>query len=179
MERQIGTTRLVVVRGDITRQPVEAIVNAANSSLLGGGGVDGAIHRAGGPTILAACQEIVARAGRLCAGQAVVTPGGNLAARWVVHTVGPIFRDGGHGEAEILASCYRTSLTAAAAVGARTLCFPSIATGAYRYPIEEAARIAVATVVAELPHHPFTEVRFCLFSDRDLVTYEMALAEGA
>jgi len=177
MERQIGKTRLVLVQGDITRQAVEAIVNAANSSLMGGGGVDGAIHRAGGPAILAACKEIVARDGRLPAGRAVVTTGGNLVAPWVVHTVGPIYRDGRHGEAEILASCYRESFAAAAGVGARTLCFPSISTGAYRYPIVAAARVALTTVMEAIGHHDFTEVRFCLFSDRDLATYEAALAE--
>jgi len=179
MERQIGETRLRLVQGDITRQEVEAIVNAANSSLMGGGGVDGAIHRAGGGAILAACKEIVARDGRLPAGRAVVTEGGNLPARWVVHTVGPIYRDGSHGEPETLASCYRESLAAAAAAGARSICFPSISTGAYRYPIEAAARIAVTTVAEELTRHDFTEVRFCLFSARDLAVYEAALARAA
>ncbi len=175
MEREIGETRLRLVQGDITRQEVDAIVNAANSSLMGGGGVDGAIHRAGGPAILAACKEIVARQGRLPAGQAVVTPGGNLSARWVVHTVGPVYRDGNHGECETLASCYRASLAVAAGAGARSICFPSISTGAYRYPIEEAAEVALATVVEALPGHDFTEVRFCLFSPRDLAVYEAAL----
>ncbi len=179
MERQIGKTRLLLVQGDITRQAVDAIVNAANSSLMGGGGVDGAIHRAGGPTILAACKEIVARDGRLPAGRAVVTPGGNLPARWVVHTVGPIYRDGGLGEAATLASCYRESLAAAAEVGARSICFPSISTGAYRYPIEAAAQVAVTTTVAEIPRHDFAEVRFCLFSERDLAVYQAAIAEVA
>jgi len=112
MERQIGETRLVLVQGDITRQAVDAIVNAANSSLMGGGGVDGAIHRVGGPTILAACKEIVACDGRLPAGRAVATGGGNLPAHWVIHTVGPIYRDGSHGGAATLASCYRESLAA-------------------------------------------------------------------
>ncbi|RMF83525.1 MAG: O-acetyl-ADP-ribose deacetylase [Nitrospirae bacterium] len=177
MERRVGETRIVLLRGDITRQEVDAIVNAANSSLMGGGGVDGAIHRAGGPEILEACKGIVARQGRLPAGQAVVTPGGKLPARWVVHTVGPVYRDGRHGEAETLASCYRTSLERAAEVGARSVCFPSISTGAYRYPVAEAAKVALATVVAEVPRHRFEEVRFCLFSDRDLATYEAALAE--
>ena len=179
MERQFGETRLTLLRGNITRQEVEAIVNAANSSLMGGGGVDGAIHRAGGGAILAACKEIVARDGRLPAGRAVVTEGGNLPARWVVHTVGPIYRDGSHGEPETLASCYRESLAAAAAAGARSICFPSISTGAYRYPIEAAAEIALTTVVDEIDHHPFTEVRFCLFSKRDLAVYEAALARAA
>jgi len=179
MERKIGETKLLLLRGDITRQEVETIVNAANSSLMGGGGVDGAIHRAGGPAILAACKEIVARDGRLPAGRAVVTPGGNLAARWVVHTVGPIYRDGNHREAETLASCYRESLAAATAAGARSVCFPSISTGAYRYPIGEAAEIALTTVVDEIDHHPFTEVRFCLFSEHDLKVYEAALAAVA
>ncbi|HEX9592359.1 MAG TPA: O-acetyl-ADP-ribose deacetylase [bacterium] len=177
MEHRVGATTIRLVQGDITRQEVDAIVNAANSSLMGGGGVDGAIHRAGGPVILQACKAIVAWQGRLPAGQAVATTGGALAARWVIHTVGPVYRDGARGEAETLASAYRQSLTVARAEGAETLAFPSISTGAYRYPIAEAARIALRTVLAEAPPLGFQEVRFCLFSAGDLQVYEDALAE--
>jgi O-acetyl-ADP-ribose deacetylase (regulator of RNase III) len=178
MEHTIGETTLTLVQGDITQQAVDAIVNAANSSLMGGGGVDGAIHRAGGPAILQACKAIVARQGRLPAGQAVATTGGEMVARWVIHTVGPVYRDGSRGEAETLASAYRQSLAAAHAEGAKTLAFPSISTGAYRYPIAEAARIALRTVLEEAPRLGFTEVRFCLFSAGDLTVYEGALAES-
>jgi O-acetyl-ADP-ribose deacetylase (regulator of RNase III) len=179
MERRVGDTTLRLVRGDITQQQVDAIVNAANSSLMGGGGVDGAIHRAGGPAILEACKGIVGEHGRLPAGQAAVTTGGKLAARWVIHTVGPVYQDGDHGEAETLASAYRESLLAAHRCGARSLAFPSISTGAYCYPIEAAARLALTTVLAELPSYPFREVRFVLFSGADLAVYERILGELA
>jgi len=179
MKREIGGTTITLVQGDITRQAVDAIVNAANSSLMGGGGVDGAIHRAGGPAILQACKAIVARQGRLPAGQAVATPGGDLPARWVVHTVGPVYHDGSRGEAETLASAYRESLAVARAQGAATIAFPSISTGAYRYPIEQAVRIALRTVCEEAPRLGFAEVRFCLFSAGDRAVYEAALAEVA
>jgi O-acetyl-ADP-ribose deacetylase len=177
MEHRVGATTLRLVQGDITRQEVDAIVNAANSSLMGGGGVDGAIHRAGGPAILAACKAIVDRQGRLPAGQAVATIGGDLAARWVIHTVGPVYHDGSRGEAKTLASAYRQSLAVARAEGAETVAFPSISTGAYRFPIAEAARIALRTVCDEAPRLGFREVRFCLFSGGDLQVYEAALAD--
>jgi len=177
MRHEIGGTTVTLVQGDITQQAVDAIVNAANSSLMGGGGVDGAIHRAGGPAILQACKAIVAQQGRLPAGQAVATTGGDLPARWVVHTVGPVYHGGTRGEPETLASAYRESLAVARAEGAATIAFPSISTGAYGYPIDEAARIALGTVCAEAPRLGFTEVRFCLFSAGDLKVYEAALGE--
>lgn len=149
MELRVGKGRLRLVEGDITTQRVDAIVNAANSSLMGGGGVDGAIHRAGGPAILEECRKIVKRIGRLSPGQAVITTGGYLPARYVIHTVGPVWRGGGMREAETLASCYRESLRLARARGLRSVAFPSISTGAYGYPMEEAAKIAIGTV-AEL-----------------------------
>src|SRR5512141_3248026 len=134
----IGQARLSIIQGDLTKQATDAIVNAANSSLMGGGGVDGAIHRAGGPAILEECKKIVARQGPLPPGQAVITTGGNLKAKFVIHTVGPIWHSGNSGEAELLASAYRESLNLAAQESLRSVSFPSISTGAYGYPKPEA-----------------------------------------
>ena len=181
--RLIGSTCLRLVQGDITAQDTDAIVNAANSSLLGGGGVDGAIHRRGGPEILAECRAL--RATRfpqgLPTGEAVVTTGGALPARRVIHTVGPIWRGGTQGEAELLANAYRNSLEQARHEQLRTIAFPSVSTGAYGYPIEEAAHVALRTVRAEIGAHPdaFSEVRFVLFSSADLHAYRAALAQSA
>ncbi len=151
---------------DITKETTDAIVNAANSSLLGGGGVDGAIHRAGGPSILQECKRIVAtmRTGALSAGKAVITTGGRLPARYVIHTVGPVYRGGQQHEAETLASCYRESIRIADDHGIRSLAFPSISTGAFGYPVHDAAAIAVRTVVEALPPSTHvTNVRLVLF----------------
>lgn len=168
------------VQGDITRQAVDAIVNAANSSLMGGGGVDGAIHRAGGPRILAACRLIRERRGPLPAGQAVLTTGGELPARYVIHTVGPIWHGGTHGEAETLASCYRTSLALAHEHGLTSVAFPSISTGVYGYPVEQAARVAVQAVREALQERTtVTLVRFVLFSAGDLAQYRAAAGASA
>lgn len=174
MQEKIFNTILSIVQGDITRQETEAIVNAANSSLMGGGGVDGAIHRAGGPQILAECKEIVARQGELPAGQAVVTSGGNLKARYVIHTVGPIWTGGGRGEDKLLKNAYHSSLSLAREKGISSLSFPSISTGAYRFPIDRAARIALAAIHDFCRDHQFKEVRFVLFSENDLKVYEEA-----
>ena len=178
MELQVNGKRLILVQGDITRQAVDAIVNAANSSLMGGGGVDGAIHRAGGPAIIEECRRIVAERGRLPAGQAVITTGGRLPARYVIHTVGPVWRGGGPGEAETLASAYRESLRAAADRGLERVAFPSISTGAYGYPVDRAADVALHAVVDFLQDEdaPVAEVTFVLYDARTLRVYERELA---
>ncbi|MEW1859033.1 O-acetyl-ADP-ribose deacetylase [Streptomyces sp. NBC_00669] len=167
-------TLLTFVRGDITEEPVDAVVNAANSSLLGGGGVDGAIHRKGGPEILSACRDLRAsHYGRgLPTGQAVATTAGRLPAHWVIHTVGPVWR-AGEDRSELLASCYRESLRVADELGAATVAFPAISTGVYGWPIDDGARIAVQTVRAASTS--VTEVRFVLFDD---VAYEAFTAYG-
>ena len=169
-----GATRVELVQGDITAQDTAAIVNAANMTLLGGGGVDGAIHRAGGPTILEECRRL----GGCATGDAKLTGGGRLRARFVVHAVGPVYRDGRHGEPELLASAYRRSLEVVAAHGVRSIAFPSISTGAYRFPITEAAPLALATVARFCAAQPgaLELVRFVLFSPADLAVYRAALA---
>jgi O-acetyl-ADP-ribose deacetylase len=171
--------RIELVQGDITRQEVDAIVNAANTGLVGGGGVDGAIHRAGGPEIMAECDALRERAGGTpCpTGSAVRTTAGRLWAKAVLHTAGPRWRGGGHGEAELLAACYRNCLALAAGRRYRTIAFPSISTGIYGYPIEQAAAAALAAVGRFLAEHPgsFDLVRFVLFSEADLGVYRRAL----
>jgi O-acetyl-ADP-ribose deacetylase (regulator of RNase III) len=175
-----GRTRVRLVRGDITHQDTDAVVNAANSGLMGGGGVDGAIHRAGGPAILSECMEIrrTRHPDGLPTGEAVITGGGNLRARHVIHTVGPVWRGGGSEEEKLLANAYRSSLRVAHENGLTSVAFPSISTGAYGYPIEKAARIALGTVKAFLEETPFLdEVVFVLFSERDYEVYGRALVE--
>lgn len=172
----VGTTRIVLKQGDITQEEVDAIVNAANSNLLGGGGVDGAIHRAGGPAIMEECRQIRARQGGCPTGEAVITTAGRLKARWVVHTVGPVWQGGNAGEPDLLANAYRHSLALAAEHGAKTIAFPSISTGVYGYPIERAAPIALGTARAfARERDAFEEIRFVLFSERDLAVYQWAL----
>ncbi len=177
MERRVGRGTIELVRGDITREETDAIVNAANSSLLGGGGVDGAIHRAGGPQILAECRAIRARQGECPTGEAVITSGGRLAARYVIHTVGPVWRGGRAGEPALLASCYRNSLDLAARNGVRTIAFPSISTGVYGYPAAKAAPVARAAVAAFLAGEDRApeRVRFVLFDDATFEAYRAAL----
>ncbi len=160
---------LLALHANIVELDVDAIVNAANTSLLGGGGVDGAIHRAAGPELLAECRGL----GGCEVGQAKITKGYRLPARFVIHTVGPVWRGGRFGEAELLASCYRASLAIAAERSLRTIAFPSISTGAYGYPIEEAAKIAVETVREVLSGAKWPmEVTFCCFSKADLEVYD-------
>ena len=170
-EAIIGKTKLSIIQGDITRQATDSVVNAANSSLMGGGGVDGAIHRAGGPAILAECKQIVARQGRLPTDKAVITTGGNLKAKYVVHTVGPVWHGGNKSEADLLASAYRESLKLAVEHGLSSISFPSISTGAYGYPVAEAAKVAIEAAASFLTRKESSlkEVVFVLF---DTVTYE-------
>ncbi|GAA3059190.1 O-acetyl-ADP-ribose deacetylase [Kitasatospora albolonga] len=174
-------TRITPVEGDITAQEVDAVVNAANSSLLGGGGVDGAIHRRGGPEILAECRALRAsKYGRgLPVGQAVATTAGRLPARWVVHTVGPVhLPEEYEARAALLASCHRESLRVAAALGARTVAFPAISTGVYRWPLADAAQIAVRAVREAVAEHPeLVEVRFVLFGPEAHGVFRGALDE--
>lgn len=171
---EVNGSELLLAEGDITKEETEAIVNAANSSLLGGGGVDGAIHRAGGSQILEECRKI----GGCPPGEARITTGGRLKAKFVIHTVGPIYRDGKHGEPEILANAYRNSLQLATERGIKSVAFPSISTGAYGYPMEEAAKVALSTVTEFLKTHPQLKViRFVLFDRHAYSVYEKALTD--
>ena len=178
-EVSINQAKLAIVQGDITRQATDAIVNAANSSLMGGGGVDGAIHRAGGPAILEECRQIVSRQGRLPTGKAVITTGGNLKARFVIHTVGPIWHGGNRREPELLASAYQESLKVAAEHNLSSISFPSISTGAYGYPVAEAARVAIKTVASFLKERgtSIREVVFVLFDSATFESYASVLGE--
>jgi O-acetyl-ADP-ribose deacetylase (regulator of RNase III) len=161
--------RIRLVQGDITQQEVDAIVDAANESLLGG--VDGAIHRAGGPAILEECQRL----GGCATGDAKATTAGDLPARYVIHTVGPVWRGGDQGEPDLLASCHRRALDVAADLGCRTLAFPAVSTGVYRFPVDRAADIAVRATREALEAYPeIDEVRFVLFSDEHLAAFEQA-----
>ena len=174
MEVKIGNAKIELLEGDITGQDTDAIVNAANRSLLGGGGVDGAIHRAAGPQLLAECRTL----GGCETGDAKITKGYRLKARHVIHTVGPIYHSAGKKAPELLASCYRRSLEVASQNRLKSVAFPSISTGAYGYPLEEAAPIAIQTVLDYLKPHPDIElVRFALFGREAYQAYEKALRE--
>lgn len=167
---------ITIIQGDITKLPVEAIVNAANTSLLGGGGVDGAIHRAGGPAILEECRQIRAKQGGCEVGQAVITTAGRLPAKYVIHTVGPVWNGGYNGEPELLASCYRNSLQLAIENGVHTIAFPNISTGIYRFPKPEAATIAIATVQLFIAHDKsLKEISFVCFDDENYFLYKTRL----
>ena len=170
---QLGLAHLQLLKGDITAIRVDAIVNAANSELAGGGGVDGAIHRAGGPEIMRELDVIREKEGGCRTGSAVITGAGFLPAKYVIHAVGPRYRDGRHGESELLTSCYTTSLQVAAERGVKTMSFPSISTGIYGFPIWEAAEVAVRTVAGWLREHsqPIHTVKLIQFSERDHELY--------
>jgi O-acetyl-ADP-ribose deacetylase len=175
---KIGQATLSITQGDLTQQDTDAIVNAANSGLMGGGGVDGAIHRAGGPTILEECKKVVQKQGSLPAGQAIITSGGRMKARHVIHTVGPIWHGGGQNEPDLLASAYRESLKLAAANNLTSVFFPSISTGAYSYPLDKAARIALKEVIMFLSKPTSVkEVVFVLYGETNYQAYEAALKE--
>jgi O-acetyl-ADP-ribose deacetylase (regulator of RNase III) len=171
VETVVGNTKIVITKGDITQADTEAIVNAANPSLMGGGGVDGAIHRAGGPAILEECKKIVAEKGPCRTGHAVITTGGNLKARYVIHTVGPRWMGGNADEDALLRQAYLSCLELAAAHGIKSVAFPAISTGAYRFPKDRATKIALSTVLEYIKEKPLDEVRFVLFSDEDLSVY--------
>lgn len=168
--------RITLIQGDITKLEVDAIVNAANSSLMGGGGVDGAIHRAGGPVILDECRQIVARQGRCATGEAVITSGGSLPAKQVIHTVGPVWQDGKHNEADLLRNAYLNSLKLAVENGIKTIAFPNISTGVYGYPKEKAAEIAIRTVTEFLRENDqLKQVCFVCFDEENLQIYQRLL----
>lgn len=177
--KNVGDGVLELVQGDITQESTDAIVNAANSSLMGGGGVDGAIHRAGGPAILEECKIIRASQGKLPTGQAVITTGGNLQARRVIHTVGPVWHGGERGEPDLLRSCYRCCLELAREHELKSVAFPSVSTGVFGYPVREAASVALGTVAEEMSAHPgkLDLVRFVLFDGGTLAAYQEALEE--
>jgi len=180
-ELDVGKARITLIQGDITKQETDAIVNAANWGLTGGGGVDGAIRRAGGPVIQEECWKIVARIGSLPTGKAVITSGGNLKARYVIHTVGPVWHGGNRSEAELLASAYRESLKLAAERKLKSVAFPSISTGAYGYPVADAARVALDTVITFLRDEStsLNVVLFVLYDSSTYQTYRARLDELA
>ncbi|HET6560170.1 MAG TPA: O-acetyl-ADP-ribose deacetylase [Prolixibacteraceae bacterium] len=170
------TEKIFLVQGDITKMEVDAVVNAANSSLMGGGGVDGAIHRAGGPAILEECRQIVARQGRCASGQAVITTAGNLSARYVIHTVGPVWNGGQNREEELLRNAYENSLKLAVEKGVETIAFPNISTGIYSFPKDKAARIAVETVTTFLTKdNQIKKVYFVCFDEENYTLYQQLL----
>ncbi|MCC9136168.1 O-acetyl-ADP-ribose deacetylase [Pontibacter silvestris] len=173
------SAKIELVKGDITKLEVDAVVNAANSSLLGGGGVDGAIHRAGGPEILEECKQIRARQGGCPTGEAVITTGGRLPARYVVHTVGPVWQGGKNGEPELLANCYRNSLRIASGKQLQHVAFPSISTGVYGYPKDKAAKVAVQTVKKWLQEHEnsIMQILFVCFDEENYHLYKELLAD--
>ena len=176
MQVQINKSVLQIVQGDLTTHDTDAIVNAANSSLMGGGGIDGAIHRAGGSAILGDCKQIVANQGQLQTGKAVITTAGNMPSKFVIHTVGLIYRGGTSNESELLANAYKNSLKLATDKKLESISFPSISTGVYSYPLQEASKIALGTVITFLRENEQVKlVRFVLFDDRNFAAYQNSL----
>ena len=178
MQVQINKSVLQIVQGDLTTHDTDAIVNAANTSLMGGGGVDGAIHRAGGSVILEECKQIVANQGQLPTGEAVITTAGNMPSKYVIHTVGPIYGESNSNESELLVNAYHNSLKLAADKKLTSISFPSISTGVYSYPLQEASKIALETVVNFLrKNEQIKLVKFVLFDDRTFAAYQNSLCE--
>lgn len=180
MEAEINGNTLILMRGDITKQTTDAIVNAANGTLLGGGGVDGAIHRAAGPELLEECKQIrkeVLKGELLPTGDAVMTQGYRLPAQYVIHTVGPVWQGGGQQEEELLANCYKNALCLASEKGLRSISFPSISTGVYRFPIKPASKIALSSIMGFLKKQQFGTVVMTLFSEEDCQTYQSSLED--
>ena len=179
--KKINNTTIILLQGDITREETDAIVNAANSSLMGGGGVDGAIHRAAGPTVLEECRQIKTMEGPCAPGNAVITSGGNLKAKYIIHTVGPIWRDGTTNESQTLRNAYQNSLQLAVDNELTTIAFPSISTGAYGYPLAEASEVAISAVQQFLTNLDenagLEQVRFVLFDSFALAAYKATLSE--
>jgi len=172
--------RIQIIKGDITKQQVDAIVNAANSSLMGGGGVDGAIHRAGGPAILEECRKIIANQGSCPTGDAVITTAGLLPAKYVIHTVGPVWAGGKNDEENKLSNCYKNSLQLALEYKIETIAFPNISTGIYGYPKEDAAKIATGTVINFLKtNSSIYQVRFVCFDDENFILYNRLVASNS
>lgn len=168
----VGNSKLILKKGDITKETVDVIVNAANTGLRGGGGVDGAIHRAGGPEIMKECRQIIEKIGHLPTGKVAITTAGNLKAKWVFHTPGPIYRGGNNNEEKLLKSCYLESLKLAEEKKAKSIAFPSISTGIYGYPAKEASHIALKTIIKFLKENKSPlEVRFILFDNRTFFIY--------
>jgi len=178
MEKKVGNSIVRIVEGDLTMEKVDVIVNAANPSLMGGGGVDGAIHRAGGPAILEECMKIVSESGRLETGKAVITTAGRMPARSVIHTVGPVWHGGGKGEPELLADAFRNCLALAEAKGLKSIAFPAISTGVYGFPVPQAAAVALGEIAKYLTGGSLIgEVRMVLFGNEALKVWERALAD--
>ncbi len=176
----INSVKLILKQGDITREKTDAIINAANSSLMGGGGVDGAIHRAGGPAILEECKRIIDLIGHLDTGKAVITTGGKLPARHVIHTVGPVWHGGNSGEPGLLTSSYHESLKVAVENNLQTVAFPSISTGVYGYPVDRAAKVALAAIIDFIKTNTgsLKEITFVLFNTEVLMVYQETLTEA-
>lgn len=178
MKKQFGDIQIELIQGDITKADVDAVVNAANKELIGGGGVDGAIRRAGGEDVVKECDEIRAAQGGCPTGTAVITTGGNLPANHIIHTAGPVWQGGNHEESKLLSSCYKESLLLAAEIGIDSIAFPSISTGIYGYPTEKAANVALQTIL-ELSENTSkipTTIQFILFDDSTYNCYEDALS---